>query len=78
MAEYHTYAYDADDEIPVIVEYEFTPPRRATYWEPAEGGVEVVGITCARPLTKKEIDQIEQNCIDTVWEAYYEKVRGGL
>ena len=80
MAEYTTFVYDgADVEHLVTVEYEFTKPRRATYWEPAEGGVEIESVTCkTHTLTKHEIDVIEQRTIDNIWDDYYETVRHGL
>jgi hypothetical protein len=73
MANYITWAYDDDNtEHQVNVEYSFTKPRRATQWEPAEGGVEIESVTCkTRELTKQEIDSAEQECIDDVWALYY-------
>ena len=80
MSEFTTFVYDENDtEHLVTVEYEFTKPKRATYWEPAEGGVEIESVTCrTHVLTSREIDVIEQRVIDILWEDYYETVRKGL
>jgi hypothetical protein len=55
------------------VEYKWTPPRRATDWEPAEGGVEIVGIDSPHPLTQRQIDMAEQECIDAAWDNHYNR-----
>ena len=63
-------------EVDVTVEYNFTPPRAATYWEPREGGVEIEGIISPVPLTTRQRGMIEQECIDAAWDTYYEWRRG--
>lgn len=58
-------------DIPVFVEYIFNRPRRATQFEPAEGGVEIERVVCDVELTKQEKDNAEQRCIDAAWDEYY-------
>ncbi len=72
LTEFETVAYDDNDlEHKVIVTYQWIPPRSATYWEPAEGGVELESVSCdTLKLTQSQIDTAEQACIDNAWDTY--------
>jgi hypothetical protein len=70
----HTYYIErSGEDIPVFVEYEWTPPRRATQYDPAEGGVEIVSVKCDTRLAVREMENAEQSAIDAAWEDHYER-----
>jgi len=65
---------DLDNEHEVIGTYQWIPPRAATYWEPEEGGVEIESVESKTlELTQHQIEYVEQECIDAVWEDYHNK-----
>ena len=60
-----------DQEHEVEVEYRFEPPRRATRWEPAEGGVFIEGVYCSTcGDLSAQLELIEQRCADHAWQEY--------
>ncbi len=71
---FHTEIEDDDgNEHNVVVEYNWTTPRHATHWEPAEGGVEIDDVICdTLELSADQIDMCEQRCVDAAWETYHE------
>ncbi len=71
MSTFTTWIERNGQDIKVEVEYEFETPRRATQYEPAEGGVEIFGIKCEVALTKAERINAEQECVDAYNERSY-------
>lgn len=70
----HTYWIErCGEDIPVFVDYEFTPPRRATQYDPPEGGVEITRVYCEVAITAREADCAEQSAVECAYEAYNER-----
>ena len=72
MSTFTTWIERDGKDVPVLVEYQFITPRRATQYEPAEGGVEIDSVTCEVPLTNRERICAEQECVDMVWDIYHD------
>jgi len=61
---------DQGTEHAVLVKYNWTTPRSATHWEPAEGGPEIEDIVSPVVLTKRQQEMVEQECVDYAWECW--------
>jgi len=74
MSEFNTVVFDDNDNPHnVLVKYNWTPPRMSTQFQPAEGGPEMVDVVCGMRLSKRQLDQVEQEMVDHAWAVYSER-----
>jgi len=74
MSEFNTIVYDEDDNPHnVLVKYLWVPPMAATQFQPSEGGPELEDIVCGMKLSKRQMEQVEQEMVDHAWALYHER-----
>ena len=55
---------EADKEHIVYVDYDITPYRAADFYNPSEGGCEIISVKCdTKELTKHEIDDASTEAV---------------
>lgn len=72
MSTYHTTIEDHHGVYhDVEIDFDWSHPIPATHDQPAEGGCEIQGIWCkTKKLTVKEVELLEQECINHAWAVY--------
>lgn len=74
MSEFNTVVYDEDDNPHnVLVKYNMVEPRAATQTQPAEGGPEMEDVICGMRLSKRQMDEVEQEMVDHAWAVWHER-----